>query len=65
MAKINMYEQKVNELEEELSNKREALALFVYQYTSDTYGATNKLHKAKRDAVLDVFAEVYANWEKI
>ena len=58
-------EKKVEQLEDELVRKREAVAKFVFQYITDNFGVHPYRKQKVRDAVIQAFHEVYINWNKI
>jgi len=58
-------ENKINILEDELYHKRDRIRDFVFKLIEEKYGISKLANEKKRKAVLEVFSEVYANWDRL
>ena len=62
---LKKYKKKVEELEEEVYRKRDALTAFVFNYVVENYGTAGAKNQKSRERVIEAFAEVYAHWRDI
>lgn len=63
--RVEMLEQKINLLEDELAGKKDAITKFVFDYIVREYGTDGIKNQRSRETILDVFGELYANWDRL
>jgi len=62
-SKVRTIQEKVEQLEDELSKKKMHMAAFVFQHVFDTYGGEKAESTVEGIAVLNAFSLVVHNWD--